>query len=446
MKFLRLAPILAGVWLCPIVAIAARNYDVRDFGAIGNGVTKNTRAFQQALDTCAVNGGGEIAVPAGRYLIGSIQFGGRTTLHLDAGAVIVGSPDLADYPVGEVRWEGRWQLGRRGLIYAADVEDIGIDGTGRIEGSPWGTHAPDGMRNPVVLEPVSCRRVLWEGFTVKQGGHWTAHPTYCSDVTIRDVTITSGRDGIDLDSCKNVRIERCTIETGDDCISLKSGRGMDGARIGRPCEDIVIADCTLTGRRWACVGIGSETSGGVRRVRIENCRLQAATHAIYIKTRIGRGGADEDISGDNLDIEGGDFLRINLVKGGNTSTADDPVPGQIGYPSASGLRFTNIRMHNGRALVIGREISAKQPLRGLTLAQVSGTCSAGLELANMRDVALSDISVTGYTGPLLRVYNVRGSGLDGAASLPAPVDPPAGDAPGRKAVMSAEVAPVAPRR
>ncbi len=412
------------VWsvLAPLAAGAAV-YNVREYGATGDGATKDTRALQQALDTCAVNGGGDVLVPAGRYLIGSVQLGTHTVLRLEAGATIAGSPDLTDYPICDVRWEGRWQPGRRGLIYASAVDGIGIVGPGRIEGSAWGTNAPDGTRNPVVLEPIGCTGVRWEGFSVVQGGHWATHPTYCRDVVVRDVTITGKRDGIDVDSCEGVRIEHCTITTGDDCISLKSGRGMDGARLGRACADIVIADCTLTDTRWACLGIGSETSGGVRNVRIEHCRLQSATHAIYIKTRIGRAGVDENFTGEDLEVSGGDFLRINLVRGGNNSTADDPVPGPVGYPSAKNLRFTNIRMH-GKALVIAKEISALKPLQGLTLVHVTGECTAGMVLANMTDVALSDIRVTGYNGPLLSTVNVTGTGLEGAKPLPAPVDPP----------------------
>lgn len=415
--------------LLPWIAAGA-TYNVRDFGAVGDGKTKDTKAFQKALDTCAVNGGGDVLVPAGRFLIGSIQIGDRTILRLEKETVIAGSPDLTDYPICDVRWEGRWQPGRRGLIYATAVDHTGIVGPGLIEGSPWGTNSPDGTRNPVVIEPISCNDVRWEGFSVKQGGHWATHPTYCTNVVIRNISITGNRDGIDVDSCKNVWIDGCTLTNGDDCISLKSGRGMDGARIGRPCEDILITNCTMTGGRFACIGIGSETSGGVRNVRIENCKMTAFTHTIYIKTRIGRAGVTENISGDNLEILGGDFLRINLVKGGNTSTADDPVEGLVGYPTARNLTFSNIKMNGGKALVVGTEVSALKPLHGLTITNVTGPATAGMTLANMTGVVLKDIKVTGIKGALLGTSNVTGTGLEGAETIPAPVDPPVGNAPG----------------
>lgn len=443
-----LSPVKRLLLLLPLLSaltglVHAATYHVRDFGATGDGKTKDTRAFQKALDTCAVNGGGNVVVPTGRFLIGSIQLGSRTTLRFEPDAVLVGSPDLDDYPISDVRWEGRWQPGRRGLIWAFGVDHIAIVGPGLIEGSPWGTNAPDGTRNPVVIEPVGCNNVRWEGFTVKQGGHWATHPTYCDNVVIRNLTITGRRDGIDVDSCRNVWIDNCTIEAGDDCISLKSGRGMDGARLGRPTEDVLITNSTMVGGRFACIGIGSETSGGVRNVRIENCRMKAYTHTIYIKTRIGRAGVTENITGENLEILGGDFLRINLVKGGNTSTADDPVEGLVGYPEGRNFRFANIKMNGGKALVVGTEVSALKPMHGLVLENVTGT-HHGIQLANMTGVVLKNVvpgvppaapataTAAGQPapGPVFGIVNVTGTGLEGAIAIPAPVDPPPGNAAG----------------
>jgi hypothetical protein len=186
----------------------------------------------------------------------------------------------------------------------------------------------------------------------------------------------------------------------------------------------------MVGRRFACIGLGSEISAGVRNVRIEHCSFKANTHAIYLKTRIGRAGVNENITADGIDVLGGDFLRINLVKGGNTNTADDPVEGLPGYPIARRLAFSNIRLHGAKAVVVGTEVSALRPVEGLTLTHITGTCSAGLTLANMKDVALQDIKVTGFTGPLLGTVNVTGTGLEGASPIPAPLDPPVGNAPG----------------
>lgn len=402
--------------LTAAVATAAspQVFNVRDFGAFGNGTTKDTSAFQRALDTCAISGGGEVLVPAGQFLIGSVQMGRRTTLRLAPGSVIVGSGDLTDYPMVDVRWEGRWQPGHRALIHAANVDHIAIVGPGTIQGNAV-VAAPQNPRGAVVLEAISCRDVHWDGFTVTQGGNWATHPTYCSDVVIENLKIVGKRDGIDIDSCDHVRISHCDIDTGDDSISLKSGRGRDGARIGRPASDIVITDCTLRGERFACVGIGSETSGGVANVDIERCTMAARTYAIYIKTRIGRAGVLENITAKDLDVTSGNFLRINLVSAGNTNTADDAVEGPLGIPEGRNFSFENIRVHVDR-LVEATQIAPEKPLIGLSLVNITGTCEKGIALANIRGAVLRDIAVTGFHPPLLTISNVTGEGLGGAES------------------------------
>ena len=386
-------------------------YNVRDFGAVGDGTNKDTVAFQKALDACAIRGGGEVLVPAGKYLIGSVQMGNRTILRLEKDSVISGSADTNDYPMMDIRWEGRWQPGRRALIYAATVNHIGIIGPGRIEGNPV-VAAPQNPRGVVVLEPISCNDVRWEGFTVTQGGNWATHPTYCTEVVITNVTITGNRDGIDIDSCQNIRIEGCTIDTGDDAISLKSGRGLNGARIGKPTEDVLIANCTLVGRRFACVGIGSETSGGIRNIRIENCKLTSRTFGVYIKTRVGRAGVIENISGDNLDILGGGFLRINLISAGNTNTADDPVEGEAGIPLGRNYRFVNVRVVNCSTLVDATKIAPEKPLQGLSLVNITGNCTNGISLANITGAELRNIHVSAWKTPFLTQTNVQGAGLE----------------------------------
>jgi polygalacturonase len=419
MNLLRIATILSLLSLAEgtCVSQAERSspsktiFNIRDFGAMGDGTNKDTVAFQKALDTCAVSGGGEVIVPAGKYLIGSVQMGYRTILRLETNSVIVGSGEAADYPMMDVRWEGRWQPGRRALIYAANVDHTGIIGPGRIEGNR-AMAAPQNPRGVVVLEPISCNDVRWEDFTVTQGGNWAMHPTYCSDVVIRSVKITGDRDGIDIDSCKNVRIEGCDLDTGDDCISLKSGRGLNGARIGRPTEDVTISRCTMRGRRFACIGIGSETSGGVRNVRIEHCQMTSRTFGVYVKTRIGRAGVTENIFGEDLDILGGGFLRINLTSAGNLNTADDPIEGLAGYPEGRNFRFSNVRVSDCPMLVDATKIAPEKPLTGLTLMNISGTCTNGIALANIVDAKLQDIRVTGYQGSLLTRTNVQGVGLE----------------------------------
>ena len=118
--------------------------NVRDFGATGDGTTKDTLSIQQVIDRCWVLGGGEVIVPAGNYLIGAIALRSNTLIRLDKDATLMGTPDFSDYPIMQVRWEGKWIEGHTALIYGSDVENTGIIGPGKITGN----HALGGRPNP----------------------------------------------------------------------------------------------------------------------------------------------------------------------------------------------------------------------------------------------------------------------------------------------------------
>ena len=215
-----------------------------------------------------------------------------------------------------------------------------------------------------------------------------------------------------MDSCRHVRIEGCDIATGDDCIALKSGRGLEGYRIARPTEDVLISHCTLADNIFACIGIGSETSGGIRDVRIEDCTFtRARTYAIYIKSRPGRGAFIENISATNLEVATapGGFLRINLLNSGIQDP--EPVPGDAGIPVARNYRFDGVKVDCG-TLVDAASISPVKPLDGFSLADISGTCQKAIALANITNAVLRNIHVTGYTGPFITQTNVQGTGLE----------------------------------
>lgn len=339
MKPVRLAAFLMILTWCTASTIVEwAPFNVRAFGATGSGATKDTAAFQKALDACADAGGGTVMVPAGNYLVGSVELKSRTILVLEQDAHLLGSPDLEDYPVMKVRWEGKWIDGHRALIFAHDADHVAIVGPGKISGNPalGGRQMP---RRPVLIEPINSTDVRLEGFSTEYHSMWSIHPTYCEKVIAKNLSLRStggNGDGIDVDSCKHVRIENCDIATGDDCIALKSGRGMEGYRIAKPTDDVLISHCTLADSIFACIGIGSETSGGIRDVRIEDCKFtQARTYAIYIKSRPGRGAFIENISATNLEVATapGGFLRINLLNSGIQDpsrylvTQESPSPG-----------------------------------------------------------------------------------------------------------------------
>jgi polygalacturonase len=426
----------------PVLSANRVVINVREMGATGDGKTKDTLALQQSLDRCALLGGGEVLVPAGDYFTGALQIRSNTTLRLAEGAVLNGAPEMSEYPVSQVRWEGKFIKGYLAFVYAIDAENIRIVGPGRIVGSPaivGRVQKETRMRLPALMEFVSCRNVTVENCHTRQYGMWSIHPVFCENVTFRNVVVESGADGIDVDSCRQVVIDGCTFQTADDCISLKSGRGSEANKIARPCEDVRISNCTFADSRWACIGIGSEASAGIRNVLVEHCKCTSAyTHAFYIKTRAGRGAYIENITFNDIDVSGvrEGFLRINDL--GSGLQDQDPVPGKEGLPALRNLRFTNIRVTDVPQLVVATEIHPGKPLEGLVLEDISGTARKGMEMANINGLVLKNIRVTGVSGPMLATSNVHGKGITNAAPLPAasmPKVPAAIEAPATPYVL-----------
>lgn len=400
------------------------NLNVTDFGAVGDGSTINTKLIQQAIDRCFVLGGGEVFIPAGDFLTGALQLRSGVLLRLHPEAILRGTSDFEDYPVMQVRWEGKWIPGHTALIYAVDASYTGIVGKGKIIGHPALGGRPNKenpLRHPALIEPINCNNLLFSDFSTSYKSMWCIHPTYCENIHFKDLIIRStggNGDGIDVDSCKHVLIEGCDIETGDDCIAIKSGRGMEANVLMRTTEDVYIRNCRLSDSIFACIGIGSETSGGIRGVRIEHCRFEKTrTHAIYIKSRPGRGAFIEDISAEDLDVSGmqGGFLRFNLMGSGLQDQV--PVPGLDGIPTVKNFSFKNVRVKDVKDLVEGTSIHPDKPLKGLVLEQISGEANWGIRLANVRNAVLRDINVNIREGDVLSIHNVQGKGLEKATNM-----------------------------
>lgn len=387
-----------------------RVVNVTRLGAVGDGKVLNTGAFQRALDSLKKDGG-DVVVPAGNFIIGSIAMPSNTTLRIEKGATLIGSSNADDYPLIDVRWEGRWREGHRALIFANDAEKIAIEGEGKIQGDMQLGDLRD-PRGPCIFEPIECRDVRIEGVSVSYRRMWAIHLTYCENVIARGLTIRSTRnngDGIDVDSCKNVKIEKCDIDTGDDAIALKSGRGMEAVRIARPTEDVTITNCKL-GSSFAGLALGTEMSGGIRNVRFSGCTFTRGANSVFIKSRTGRGGFMEDIEGKDLTVSGPKaFLRIDLTERGIQDS--EPVQGDDAFPHVANIKISNAKVQTD-VLVEAKSVAPEKPIEGLSLSKITGTCKQGITLNNVHDVELKDIDVTGFTGPFITTSNVTGAGIE----------------------------------
>ncbi len=305
-----------------------KNFLITDFGAIADNKTPCKSAFDKAITLCTETGGGTIIVPKGNYYMnGSLVLKSGVCIDLKEGAQLNFSANEKDYlPMVLTRWEGTEVYNYSPLIYAYQAKNIALIGKGTINGngaqnfSKWknkqnndktalrkmGTeNTPVKLRQfgeghylrPSFFQPFGCTNVRIEGITILDSPFWVIHPVYCDNVIVRGVTVKSyntNNDGCDPDSCTNVLIEDCTFATGDDAIAIKSGRDNDAWRIARPTENVVIRNCQFESEiNGVC--IGSEISGGVRNVFIENIKIPQSANAIYFKSNTNRGAFIENI-------------------------------------------------------------------------------------------------------------------------------------------------------
>lgn len=417
-RFHRLAVSLLAM-LCAAIAgqasaATSSQLSIRDFGAVGDSKTLDTAAIQKALDAAARDGRGEVRIPAGNYVTGSLVMKSGTTLHLEDGAILLGSSNATDYPIIRARWEGIETNCHRALISASHAKNIAITGGGVIEGNPAVGRLRD-PRGPTVIEFIACNNVSVQGVKLKSTRMWTLHPVYCRDVRVSGVTFeTTGAnsDGIDPDSCKRVVIDGCTFSTGDDNIAIKSGKGREGVRIGRPCEDILITNCTFL-KGYVNIAFGSELSGGIRRVHISHCTFKEGRAALQLKSREGRAGFLEDITAEHLVVGPAPLVEITT----NYRYNPDPqgVAGVAGLTRFRNIKISDVRIDGKRLMSV--EGTTEKPVEGLQISRVTGTVAEASVIQHAVSMSLKEIQLKGVSGPAYFTNNVTGMGLEGAAPL-----------------------------
>lgn len=323
----------------------ADTFLVTDFGASGDGVTPNKRAFDSVIAKCANTGGGVVVVPTGNYYFdGPIYLKSNVNIHLKEGAGLYFSNDPDHYlPLVKVRWEGTVCYNYSPLIYSYQEKNIAITGTGTIDGNglEWSEEwrkrqktdqnrlrqmgndlVPDNQRvfgngfldldgngkddgfgdsqqhylRPGLVQFYECQNILVEGVTLRNSPFWTLQPVFSSNIIFRDLRIYGeilNDDGIDPDSCEDVLIQGCIINTHDDAIAIKAGRDQDAW--DRPgSKNIIIRNNELQSGVNALT-IGSEMSGGVSFVFMEGNKIAGGKNALNFKTNMDRGGSVNNI-------------------------------------------------------------------------------------------------------------------------------------------------------
>jgi hypothetical protein len=233
---------------------------VRDFGAVGDGKALDTAAINQAIEACTTAGGGQVLLPPGTYLSGTVVLKSNVMLHLDAGARLLGTPDLNQYtnffpPVGSFEARNpRWQ---RALVLIAGAENVGISGEGIIDGNQ--VRDPKGeeqKRGPHALVVGNSRNLTLRDIQFKDAANYAMLIEWTDQVNIQNVTVTGGWDGVHLRHCTNAVITGCHFYTGDDAIA------------GRFWEKVLITQCVINS---SCNGI--RVIGPARHLIIQNCLI-----------------------------------------------------------------------------------------------------------------------------------------------------------------------------
>ncbi len=338
--------------------LSAKTYNVQELGADVSGKKICTQIINKAIEKAASEGGGTVYFPAGEYLTGAIQMKSNITVYIESGAVLKFSDNFDDYlPFVQLRWEGTVMNSFSPLFYAKDAQNITICGRGKIDGQGAKWWAEDLRINKIIKETgkngelndyqkmwdkanpgftvspyyeksvmrkffrppfiqfFQCENIQIKDITIVDSPFWTINPAFCNNVTVDGITIKNdpsspNTDGINPTSCSNVRISNCHIDVGDDCITIKSGRDADGRKWAKPCENITITNCTMLAGHGGVV-IGSEMSGGVKKVTISNCVFNGTDAGIRLKASRGRGGVVEEIRVDNIimnDIQRNAFI------------------------------------------------------------------------------------------------------------------------------------------
>lgn len=399
-----------------------RTFDILRYGANGDGRTDCRPAIAKAIAECHAAGGGTVLVPAGVYISnGPIHLASNVNLHVARDARIVFGTNPEDYlPAVLTRWEGVRCYNYSPFLYAKGQENVAITGGGILDGqtglfwSSWKrkqTGDQNALRDlgarreplerrlfgkghylrPSLFQPYDCRNVLVEGVTFQGSPFWTVHPVFCTNVTVRGIRVfpgTTNDDGVDPDSCRDVLIENCTFDTADDNIAIKAGRDQD-AWGDRPCENIVVRHCTGIRSRANGYCIGSEMSGSVRNVFIEDNTVGDVESALYIKSNSDRGGVVENVWMRRNTVGACDwFIKIETDYKGIT--------GHVHPSKYRNFHFENVACRQARKCGIYSVGIEQEPVTGLHFADIRiDSAATETEIRATREIEMRNVRVNG---------------------------------------------------
>jgi polygalacturonase len=408
---------LLNLCICLITATAAAqsgSFKVTDFGAVGDGTTLGTAAIQKAIDACSSKGGGAVVFPAGRYLSGTIQLKDNVTLRLDENAVLLGSPNAADYQNLDPFIDGVGQELGFALVVALDAKHVGIEGAGAIDGQGKALKAaqkPFKIR-PFLVRWVRCTDITVQDVRLSNPGAWTMNFFQCKNAAVSRVNIRTrdqklaNNDGIDVDSCQGVRITGCDIISGDDAVVLK-------ATSTQACSDIFVTGCKLSSSANA-FKLGTESIGDFERIEFHDSKIyKTGISGIALNSVDGSHLHDVKIDGVTMD---GVAAAISIRLGARLKTfrkGDQAKPPGI-------LRDVIIKNVNARGIKkIGILINGipGHPVENLTLENIAlelpggGTAADAAVQLQEKEAAYPEWSMFGKVIPASGAYVRHARGI-----------------------------------
>jgi polygalacturonase len=376
-RLLFIVTCLAGVFAAPTAlpqVASAPYYNVKAFGAIGDGTNVDSPAINKAIDAAVAAGGGTVFVPAGTYLSGSIHLKSHIHLYLDSGAVILGAPqelnqyDPAEPFEGHAYQDAGHTYFHNSLIWGENLTDVAITGQGMINGGGLARDsnvAPPTTANKSICLKL-CRNVLLRDITIFHGGWFAVLATGCDNMTVDNVTIDTDRDGIDLDCCRNTMVSNCRINSPrDDALVPKSSFAL-----GKPVitENLTIVNCQVSAYREGTlldgtmqggggtgrIKLGTEANGGFRNITVANCTFRAC-HGLALEEV--DGGIMENITIHNLAMMDVAGYPIYITLGRRNRGPDITEPSRArnilisditatGVGRASGIQIAGLPGHN----------------------------------------------------------------------------------------------------
>jgi exo-poly-alpha-galacturonosidase len=335
--------------------------NIKDHGAVGDGSTLCTDAIRAAIAACPK--GGTVLIPDGVFISGPLSLKSDMTLRVDG--TLKGSSKVEDYfPLVRCRFEGfeldcypsLVNLGRLDHKGPAVISNVVICGKGTIDASGYqlgdreNNKSGNRSRGRAVCM-MNAENVCLKDLTVTNAPAWNIHPIYSKNVSFSGLRVISREskdrrirngDGIDPDSSTNINIFNCYFHTGDDSIAIKSGKNLEGFTVGRATENVRVTDCVVEDSMGGIV-IGSEMSGSVRHVQVENCKISGLDwEGIDIKTSLGRGGVVEDVSFRDIDIDRA-VAGIRVTTSYSVNNDGDPAPSP---PKITNISYRNIDCKN----------------------------------------------------------------------------------------------------